>query len=94
MAKSSAKPVSAELLEQSLTEAPEQVLCQYVWGARWGHRDELILRDRDSEGGGVLDERLYCVMDYFDPVALVDAEGEAVESYGPETSGNVLEHRL
>ena len=82
VAKSAAKPVTAELLERSLSEAPEQVLCQYVWGARSGHRDELILRDRDATGGGVLDERLYCVMDYFDPVAVVDAEGGVVERYG------------
>ena len=82
MAKSSSKPVTEELLGRSLSEVPEQVLCQYVWGARSGHRDELILRDRDSGGGGVLDERLYCVMDYFDPVAVVDVEGNVVERYG------------
>jgi len=44
---------------------------------------QLVLRDRDSTGGvgGVLDERLYSLMDYFDPVAAVDREGEVVERY-------------
>jgi RHS repeat-associated protein len=60
---------------------PERVVAQYVWGARPGHRDELILRDRDSDGDGSLDERLYCLMDYFNPVAVVDIEGEVKERY-------------
>ncbi len=54
---------------------PTQVVAQYVWGARPGHRDELILRDRNTTGDGTLDERLYCPMDYFNPVAVVDAAG-------------------
>jgi len=54
---------------------------QYVWGARPNHRDELILRDRDTDGNGTLDERLYCLMDYFDPTAMVDTSGSVVERY-------------
>ena len=54
---------------------------QYVWGARSNHRDELVLRDRDATGGGTLDERLYCLMDYFDPTAMVDTSGSVVERY-------------
>lgn len=77
------RPVTAGLLASASSDPPELVLCQYVWGARAGHRDELILRDRDPEGGGgPLDERLYCAMDYFDPIAIVDVEGEVVERYG------------
>jgi RHS repeat-associated protein len=63
------------------TPEPTQVVAQYVWGARPGHRDELVHRDRDSDGSGTLDERLYCLMDYFNPVAVVDAAGEVVERY-------------
>jgi RHS repeat-associated protein len=67
-----------------------RVVCQYVWGARPGHRDELILRDRvttpagsseSSEGVTEFDERLWCLMDYYDPTAIVDIEGEVVERY-------------
>ena len=54
---------------------------QYVWGARPNHRDELILRDRDTSGNGVLNERLYCLMDYYDPTSIVDTNGDVVERY-------------
>lgn len=63
------------------TGDPTKVVAQYVWGARPGHRDELILRDRDTDGDGVLDERLYCLMDYFNPVAVVDTAGDVKERY-------------
>jgi len=70
-------------LYQRIAAAPEptQVVAQYVWGARPGHRDELVFRDRDADGNGTLDERLYCLMDYFNPVAVVDAEGDVKERY-------------
>jgi len=60
---------------------PTKVVAQYIWGARPGHRDELILRDRDTSGDGVLDERLYCLMDYFNPVAVIDTAGTVKERY-------------
>jgi RHS repeat-associated protein len=60
---------------------PERVVAQYVWGARPGHRDELILRDRDSDGDGSLDERLYCLMDYFNGISILDEEGAVQERY-------------
>jgi RHS repeat-associated protein len=56
-------------------------VAQYVWGARPSHRDELVLRDRDTTGDGTLDERLYVLMDYFNPVAVVDTTGEVKERY-------------
>ncbi|MCB1235834.1 MAG: RHS repeat-associated core domain-containing protein, partial [Verrucomicrobiae bacterium] len=52
-----------------------------VWGARPGHRDELILRDRDTDGNGTLDERLYCLMDYYNPTAVLNSAGEVRERY-------------
>jgi|GEM_PF-2239397 len=60
---------------------PTQVVAQYVWGARPGHRDELVFRDRDADGNGALNERLYCLMDYFNPVVVVDVAGEVKERY-------------
>lgn len=59
----------------SETPEPTQATAQYVWGARPGHRDELILRDRAAD-------RLYCLMDYFDPTAVIDPTGAVVERYG------------
>ncbi|MCB1077381.1 MAG: RHS repeat-associated core domain-containing protein, partial [Verrucomicrobiae bacterium] len=61
--------------------SPDQVEVQYVWGARPQHRDELVLRDRDSNGDGSLDERLYCLMDYFNPTSAIDTSGNVVERY-------------
>lgn len=62
-----------------------QVVCQYVWGARSGHRDELILRDSISGGsessGEFGNERLWCLMDYYDPASIVDNSGAVVERY-------------
>lgn len=62
-----------------------EVATQYVWGARTGHRDELILRDSVSatseSSGDLLDERLWCLMDYYDPASIVDIYGNVVERY-------------
>ncbi len=63
--------------EGSATDAARQ----YLWGARPNHRDELVRSERDTTGGGTLDERLYCLMDYYDPIAMTDTSGEAVERY-------------
>ena len=64
-----------------MAEAVAEVEVQYVWGARPQHRDELILRDRDTSGNGTLDERLYCLMDYFDPTSVVSTAGAVLERY-------------
>jgi len=54
---------------------------RWFWGARPGHRDELVFRDRDTNGDGTLDERLYCLMDYFSPAAIVNLSGTVLERY-------------
>jgi RHS repeat-associated protein len=54
---------------------------RWFWGARPGHRDELVFRDRDTTGDGTLDERLYCLMDYFSPAAIVNLSGTVLERY-------------
>lgn len=50
---------------------PEQ---QYFWGMRLGHRDELLRRDHDSAS-------LYCLMDYYDPIAITDDDGKVQERF-------------
>jgi RHS repeat-associated protein len=53
----------------------------YLWGERPGHRDELVLRDRDTDGNGTLDERHYATMDYFNGTAVMNASGTVLERY-------------
>ena len=54
---------------------------QYLWGERPGHRDELVLRDRDTNADGTLDERLYATMDYFNGTSILDPSGNVLERY-------------
>jgi RHS repeat-associated protein len=74
-------------LHQAAATLEAVAVTQHVWGVRPGHRDELILRDRatgagtSSSSAEPLDERLWCLMDYYDPTAIVDNEGAVVERY-------------
>jgi len=52
----------------------------YFWSTRKGHRDELLRRDR-ATSGGALNETLWCLMDYFDPIAIADTSGTIQERY-------------
>ncbi len=62
-------------------DASTDPLNLYFWGARTGHRDDLIRRDRDTDGNGALDETLWCLMDYFDPIAILNSAGAVQERY-------------
>ncbi len=66
-----------ERLDASTT--PEQ---QYFWGMRSGHRDELLRRDNSGTS-------LYCLMDYFDPIAITDDDGTVEERYSFSAFGLV-----
>ena len=59
----------------------------YLWGERPGHRDELVLRDRDTDGNGTLDERLYTTMDYFNGSAILNTSGTVLERYAYSAFG-------
>lgn len=52
---------------------------QHAWNPadRW----DLILRDRSTANNGVMGERLYCMKDDLDPVAVCDPSGSVVERY-------------
>jgi len=52
----------------------------YYWSTRTGHRDELLRRDRATSGGAI-NETLWCLMDYFDPIAVVNGTGVVQERY-------------
>ena len=59
----------------------------YLWGERPGHRDELVLRDRDTDGNGTLDERLYATMDYFNGTAILNTSGTVLERFAYSAFG-------
>ena len=53
---------------------------QFVWGQRY--IDDLVLRDRDTNADGTLDERLYSLQDAnWNMVALIDTDAAAQERY-------------
>jgi YD repeat-containing protein len=64
-----------------------RVLVQYIWSRVDGNA--LILRDRDTDGDGILDERLWVVQDEnHNVIALVDDAGNVVEQYTYDEFGN------
>ena len=59
---------------------------QFVWGVRFV--DDLILRDRDTDGNGTLDERLYVLNDLrFSVVAIASNTGTILERYTYDAFG-------
>jgi len=52
---------------------------QHIWHP--ADRYTLILRDRDTDGNGTLDERLYQLKQHLDPAAVIDASGAVQERY-------------
>jgi len=66
-----------QVLEER-NDAATTAAIQNLWGIRF--IDELILRDRDTNGNGVLDERLYALTDTrFSVVALTNTSGAIQE---------------
>jgi RHS repeat-associated protein len=74
------------VLEERVDGASVTVDRQYTWGlsGRW----ELVRRLR-STGGSSLNEVLYVLKDYLDPVAIADATGAVVERYSYDAFGGV-----
>ena len=58
---------------------------QFVWGQRY--IDDLVLRDRDADHDGSLEERLYVLHDYFNPTAVAAPNGTVLERYGYDAFG-------
>ena len=58
----------------------------YLWGNRY--INDLILRDRDVNGDGTLEERLYALKDAnWNVIALADANGDIQERYAYDAYG-------
>jgi len=53
----------------------------YYWGKRPGYRDDLARRDRDANGEATLDGTLFCLMDFYDRIAVIDGSGMVQERY-------------
>jgi RHS repeat-associated protein len=65
-----------------------QTTVQYVWSPVYV--DALVPRDRDTNGDGTLDERIWVVQDAnYNVVALLDNSGNVVERYGYDPFGQV-----
>jgi hypothetical protein len=53
---------------------------EFIWGP--GYVDELVTHDRDTDGDGTTDQRLYAVHDrQYNVLMLADEDGAAVEQY-------------
>ena len=62
---------------------------QFVWGVRYV--DEIILRERDTSGGGTLDERFYSVQDAnWSVTGIVDASSIVKERFAQSPYGVAL----
>jgi RHS repeat-associated protein len=59
---------------------------QFIWGLRY--IDDLVLRDRDSDGNGTLDERRYCLQDgNWNTIALTSSTGTITERFSYDAYG-------
>jgi len=76
-----------QVLEERI-DSSSNAESQNIFGARY--IDELILRDRDTDDNGSLDERLYYLQDAnFNVTTLTDDTGDAVERYNYMPYGEV-----
>jgi len=84
-------PAKWQVIEERVGAAPETAPAerQHVWGLRY--IDDLVLRDRDTNGNGTLDERLYACQDAnWNVTALFDPTGAVVERYTYSAYGTPL----
>jgi RHS repeat-associated protein len=71
-----------QVIEERLGTTPASAAAerQFVWGIRY--IDDLVLRDRDTTGGGTLNERLYAMQDAnWNVIAVCDITGGVQERY-------------
>ncbi|MDY0170669.1 MAG: RHS repeat-associated core domain-containing protein [Thermoguttaceae bacterium] len=79
-----------QVLEERLDDSPAAA-CQYVWGERY--IDDLVLRDRDTAGDGLLDERFYALQDAnWNVIAISDPYCQIQERYAYDAYGTPAVH--
>jgi len=77
-ASASDRPILPQVIEQRDGEG--HVTDQFIWGP--AYVDELVTHDRDTDGDGSVDQRLYATHDrLYSVLALVDEDGDPVEEY-------------
>jgi len=76
------KPDQWQVIEERIGTSPDSADAerQFVWGLRY--IDDLVLRDRDTDANGSLDERLYAMQDAnWNVTAVTNASGTVQERY-------------
>jgi RHS repeat-associated protein len=76
------EPSKWQVIEERLGTTPDSANAerQFVWGLRY--IDDLILRDRDTDANGTLNERLYTLQDAnWNVTAITNASGTVQERY-------------
>jgi RHS repeat-associated protein len=77
--------LQSQVIEERI-DSSDDAAQQYVWNV--GYIDDLILRDRDTNGNGTLDERLYALTDLrYSIMALANTSGTIVERFQYEPHG-------
>ena len=71
-----------QVLEEQVGGVAER---QFVWGVR--HLDDLVLRERDTDDSGTLDERLYVLHDAMHVSAIISTSGAVQQRYGYDAFG-------
>ena len=82
------QPTQWQVLEERLGTSPDAADAerQFAWGLRY--IDDLIVRDRDTNADGTLDERLYACQDgNWNVTAIVDDSGAVQERYAYSAYG-------
>jgi RHS repeat-associated protein len=82
------EPASWQVLEERIGTSPDSAAAerQFVWGLRYV--DDLVLRDRDTDGNGTLDEQLYACQDAnWNVTGVVDNNGDVQERYAYSAYG-------
>ncbi|MFN0052054.1 MAG: RHS repeat domain-containing protein, partial [Planctomycetales bacterium] len=77
-----------QIVEERLGTTPDSANPnrQFVWGLRY--IDDLLLRDRDTDGNGSLDERLYGMQDpNWNVIAIANSGGDVQERYAVSAYG-------
>jgi RHS repeat-associated protein len=85
------EPSSWQVLEERVGTSPDSADAdrQFVWGRRY--IDDLVLRDRDTDANGSLDERLYTLQDAnWNVTAIVDDDEDVQERYACSACGTPL----
>jgi len=77
-ASASDRPILPQVIEQRNGEG--HVTDQFIWDP--AYVDELVTHDRDTDGDGSVDQRLYATHDrLYSVLSLVDEDGQAIEHY-------------